>query len=153
MGRSSDLPNRLSIVLVSFLFFFFCVSCNGLSGDRKPNSASSDRSLMSSQRRRDQRIFNCGEKVSALQCSQSPNCRWCRSEVIDDTCFTRTEALRLPQQVFSCDWNSSLYLIFIVFCCFSAVGHGFTSYLLIFMAARVRSFLQTLGLPNFERSI
>lgn len=105
MARSSHLPLPLSIFLLSFLFFFFflCLSCNALSPDRKSNFPSSDRTLLSLQRRRDQQISNCGEKVSALQCSQTPKCRWCRSDVIDDTCFTRAEALRLPQQVFSCD--------------------------------------------------
>ncbi|CAK9327535.1 unnamed protein product [Citrullus colocynthis] len=119
MARSSHLPLPLSIFLLSFLFFFFflCLSCNALSPDRKSNFPSSDRTLLSLQRRRDQQISNCGEKVSALQCSQTPKCRWCRSDVIDDTCFTRAEALRLPQQI----------------CCFPAVGHGFTSYLLISM--------------------
>uniref|UniRef100_A0A9I9CFD8 Uncharacterized protein n=1 Tax=Cucumis melo TaxID=3656 RepID=A0A9I9CFD8_CUCME len=102
--RSSHFPSPFSIFLLSFLFFFFFfISCNALSPDRKFNSPSSYRTLSSLQRRRDQQISNCGEKVSALQCSQTPKCRWCRSDVIDDTCFTRAEALRLPQQVFSCD--------------------------------------------------
>ncbi|KAG6573331.1 hypothetical protein SDJN03_27218, partial [Cucurbita argyrosperma subsp. sororia] len=104
MGRSFHLHTPLSIFLVSFLFFsFICVSSNALSETRKFNLPSSDRGLLSLQRRRDRRIPNCGEKVSALQCSETPNCRWCRSDAIDDTCFSRAEALRLPQQVFSCD--------------------------------------------------
>ncbi|CAN0853608.1 hypothetical protein LINGRAHAP2_LOCUS5680 [Linum grandiflorum] len=41
--------------------------------------------------------------ASRSQCSQNPKCRWCRSEALDDTCFTKIDAWRLPQQVFVCD--------------------------------------------------
>ncbi|CAN0853606.1 hypothetical protein LINGRAHAP2_LOCUS5680 [Linum grandiflorum] len=48
-------------------------------------------------------IVNCSSMASRSQCSQNPKCRWCRSEALDDTCFTKIDAWRLPQQVFVCD--------------------------------------------------
>ncbi|KAG4977740.1 hypothetical protein JHK86_037214 [Glycine max] len=44
----------------------------------------------------------CGELVALSQCSQNSKCSWCTSEVLDDMCFTKSEAWRLPQQVYSC---------------------------------------------------
>uniref|UniRef100_A0A7N2LRJ7 Uncharacterized protein n=1 Tax=Quercus lobata TaxID=97700 RepID=A0A7N2LRJ7_QUELO len=46
---------------------------------------------------------NCTHLVSESQCSQNPQCRWCKSQSLDDSCFARSEAWRLPLQVFSCD--------------------------------------------------
>ncbi|KAH1217842.1 hypothetical protein GmHk_13G038391 [Glycine max] len=40
----------------------------------------------------------CGELVALSQCSQNSKCSWCTSEVLDDMCFTKSEAWRLPQQ-------------------------------------------------------
>ena len=34
--------------------------------------------------------------VFKSQCSQNPQCRWCKSQSLDDTYFTRFEAWRLP---------------------------------------------------------
>lgn len=45
---------------------------------------------------------NCGELVHESQCSQNPKCSWCTSENLDDTCFSKSEAWRLPHQVYSC---------------------------------------------------
>ncbi|XXG56707.1 hypothetical protein AAC387_Pa03g4053 [Persea americana] len=45
----------------------------------------------------------CKEMPSKAECVRNPKCRWCRSESIDDICFSSIEARRLPQQVFSCD--------------------------------------------------
>ncbi|KAK9936644.1 hypothetical protein M0R45_013473 [Rubus argutus] len=47
-------------------------------------------------------IPNCYDMSSESQCSQNPKCRWCRSHALDDMCFSRSEALRLPAQVFTC---------------------------------------------------
>ncbi|KAK4271753.1 hypothetical protein QN277_020396 [Acacia crassicarpa] len=46
--------------------------------------------------------LNCGDLAVLSQCSQNSKCSWCRSEVLDDMCFSRTEAWRLPPEVFSC---------------------------------------------------
>ncbi|KAG5136407.1 hypothetical protein JHK82_021138 [Glycine max] len=45
---------------------------------------------------------SCGELVLKSQCSENSKCRWCTSEDLDDMCFSKSEALRLPHQVFSC---------------------------------------------------
>ncbi|XP_004309623.1 PREDICTED: uncharacterized protein LOC101307746 [Fragaria vesca subsp. vesca] len=47
-------------------------------------------------------IPRCCDMSSEEQCSQNPNCRWCRSESLDDMCFAKSVALRLPPQVFTC---------------------------------------------------
>ncbi|KAL2343254.1 hypothetical protein Fmac_004539 [Flemingia macrophylla] len=44
----------------------------------------------------------CGELVLKSQCSENSKCRWCTSDDLDDLCFSKSEALRLPHQVFSC---------------------------------------------------
>ncbi|CAN7049616.1 unnamed protein product [Brassica rapa subsp. trilocularis] len=44
----------------------------------------------------------CCEMRTRSQCSGFPRCRWCRSEALDDLCFSKAEALRLPSQVFRC---------------------------------------------------
>ncbi|KAE8689859.1 RING/FYVE/PHD-type zinc finger family protein isoform 1 [Hibiscus syriacus] len=48
-------------------------------------------------------IPSCSEMSSRSQCLQNPVCRWCRSEALDDMCFKKAEARRLPQQVFLCN--------------------------------------------------
>ncbi|KAI4332455.1 hypothetical protein L6164_017363 [Bauhinia variegata] len=60
---------------------------------------SSNRRLFGS---RPKQLPNCGELVSQNQCSQNSKCIWCKSEDLDDTCFGKAEAWRLPRQVFSC---------------------------------------------------
>lgn len=47
-------------------------------------------------------IPGCGELVLKSECSENSKCRWCTSEDLDDMCFSKSEALRLPHQVFSC---------------------------------------------------
>lgn len=75
-------------------------------------SSSARRNLLRSapqSRRNNNQIPNCIHLVSESQCSHNPKCRWCRSQSLDDTCFTKSEAWRLPLQVFSCDqWSRSL---------------------------------------------
>eukprot|EP00262_Sarcandra_glabra_P011058 TRINITY_DN26756_c0_g1_i1.p1 TRINITY_DN26756_c0_g1~~TRINITY_DN26756_c0_g1_i1.p1 ORF type:complete len:116 (+),score=9.76 TRINITY_DN26756_c0_g1_i1:53-349(+) len=41
---------------------------------------------------------NCRDIGSRSQCSKISKCRWCRSDAIDDMCFSSSEAWRLPQQ-------------------------------------------------------
>ncbi|CAL1400811.1 unnamed protein product [Linum trigynum] len=48
-------------------------------------------------------IPNCSGMASRSQCSQNPKCKWCRSDALDDMCFRKLEAWKLPQQVFVCD--------------------------------------------------
>ncbi|CAF1928765.1 hypothetical protein Bca4012_072032 [Brassica carinata] len=45
----------------------------------------------------------CCEMRTRSQCSGFPRCRWCPSEALDDLCFSKAEALRLPSQVFRCE--------------------------------------------------
>ncbi|PIN21449.1 hypothetical protein CDL12_05873 [Handroanthus impetiginosus] len=47
---------------------------------------------------------DCGEMTSRSGCGQNPKCRWCRSDALDDMCFSKSEAWRLPSQVFSCEF-------------------------------------------------
>ncbi|XVE88262.1 hypothetical protein DITRI_Ditri19aG0055700 [Diplodiscus trichospermus] len=64
----------------------------------KDPSVSWYRTLLAVQRRNKNQIPNCGEMVSRSQCSHNPKCRWCRSDALDDMCFSKAEARRLPQQ-------------------------------------------------------
>ncbi|TKY60077.1 hypothetical protein E2542_SST17172 [Spatholobus suberectus] len=48
-------------------------------------------------------IPSCGELVLKSQCSENSKCRWCTSEDLDDMCFSKSEALRLPHQKCSGD--------------------------------------------------
>ncbi|KAL2244738.1 UNVERIFIED_CONTAM: hypothetical protein Sindi_2742000 [Sesamum indicum] len=47
---------------------------------------------------------DCGDMGSSAECGQNPKCRWCRSDALDDMCFSKSEAWRLPSQVFSCEF-------------------------------------------------
>ncbi|KAL5053729.1 hypothetical protein RYX36_034411 [Vicia faba] len=47
-------------------------------------------------------LLNCGELALKSKCSQNSKCSWCTSQDLDDTCFSKSEALRLPHEVFSC---------------------------------------------------
>ncbi|PWA61214.1 hypothetical protein CTI12_AA375050 [Artemisia annua] len=44
----------------------------------------------------------CESVVSKSQCVKNINCRWCQSDVLDDSCFTKSESLRLPSHLFIC---------------------------------------------------
>ncbi|XVF25590.1 hypothetical protein REPUB_Repub13aG0225100 [Reevesia pubescens] len=69
----------------------------------KDHSVSWYRNLLVMRKNNKNQIPNCGEMASRSQCLQNPKCRWCRSEALDDMCFNKTEAWRLPQQVFLCE--------------------------------------------------
>ncbi|KAG6696193.1 hypothetical protein I3842_09G135900 [Carya illinoinensis] len=96
-GSGSGSSARLRVLL---LFIFFLL--HTLHGSSAPllhgHSGSPTRSLLGTAR---SQIPDCTQLVSDSLCSQNPKCRWCRSESIDDTCFTRLEALRLPRQISS----------------------------------------------------
>nr|AFK35155.1 unknown [Lotus japonicus] len=81
-----------SNLLFIFLFLLVCQPSHGVAED------SSTRRLFGSSRA----IPSCGELVLKSQCSQNSKCSWCTSQDLDDMCFSKSEALRLPNQVFSC---------------------------------------------------
>ncbi|KAH7840964.1 hypothetical protein Vadar_023954 [Vaccinium darrowii] len=67
---------------------------------------SSNRSLLGI-RRNNPMVVDCSEMASLSLCSQKPNkCRWCRSEALDDMCFSKSEAWRLPPQLSTDDQNN-----------------------------------------------
>ncbi|KAL4311683.1 hypothetical protein GQ457_01G047000 [Hibiscus cannabinus] len=71
---------------------------------KDPLVSSWRRSLLASQRNTNKnQIPSCTEMSSRSHCLQNPTCRWCRSEALDDMCFKKAEAWRLPQQVFLCN--------------------------------------------------
>ncbi|KAB1221551.1 hypothetical protein CJ030_MR2G000224 [Morella rubra] len=87
--------------IVVFVVFLLLHTLRGSSGAvSHGHDGSSTRSLLGAAR---SQIPDCTQLGSESQCSQNRRCRWCRSESLDDTCFSRQEAWRLPQQVFSCD--------------------------------------------------
>ncbi|KAI4298176.1 hypothetical protein L6164_031767 [Bauhinia variegata] len=90
-------PSVLVPMVFLLLFGSLCQSSHGF--PRYDPEDSSNRRLFGS---RGKQLPNCRELVSQNQCSQSSKCRWCRSEDLDDMCFDKAEAWRLPQQVFSC---------------------------------------------------
>ncbi|GKU92410.1 hypothetical protein SLEP1_g6142 [Rubroshorea leprosula] len=101
MAASSS---KLSIIIFFLLFSILFLSSPASSGvTGKYPSASSHRSLLAFKRNNKNQIPNCSEMASRSQCMQNPKCRWCRSEVLDDMCFSKGEAWRLPEQVFLCE--------------------------------------------------
>uniref|UniRef100_M1CRN6 Uncharacterized protein n=1 Tax=Solanum tuberosum TaxID=4113 RepID=M1CRN6_SOLTU len=96
--RINLLPMKMHISThFSVVLFLLLVSSKGfVVGDliRKP--------LGSSSRRNSNRVPECGNFGSKSDCSQKQNCRWCRSDVLDDACFFKSEAARLPSQIFTC---------------------------------------------------
>ncbi|XVF87268.1 hypothetical protein PTKIN_Ptkin18bG0105500 [Pterospermum kingtungense] len=95
-------------ILFPILFLLLSTLSQASSSSSSPDSinigkdlVSRYRSLLAFQRNNRNQIPNCGEKVSRSQCLQNPKCRWCRSEALDDMCFSKAEARRLPQQILS----------------------------------------------------
>ncbi|PQQ21794.1 hypothetical protein Pyn_19832 [Prunus yedoensis var. nudiflora] len=89
-----------SLVLVLVLLASLYGSCRGSESRIHPG-----RDLLGTQRRNNgsqNQIPSCNDMSSESQCSRNPKCRWCRSDVLNDMCFPKLEALRLPPQVFSC---------------------------------------------------
>ncbi|KAL4627242.1 hypothetical protein ACB092_05G154500 [Castanea dentata] len=83
-------------ILVSILVIFLllqALNAASSSSGRKPLGRNNKRQIPP----------NCTHFVSESQCSHNPQCRWCKSQSLDDTCFPKSEAWRLPLQVFSCD--------------------------------------------------
>jgi len=73
--------------------------CGGITSEEECYSAaaSAASSLSSSRKRRKRQNFS--------------SCEWCKSEHIDDACFSSSEAWRLPPQVFVCTKRSSSSLL------------------------------------------
>lgn len=44
----------------------------------------------------------CLSIAKKVHCLSTEYCRWCRSVVLDDSCFGTSEALRLPSTIFDC---------------------------------------------------
>ncbi|GAB2287566.1 hypothetical protein Dimus_021939 [Dionaea muscipula] len=112
---SSPLPRSL-LLLFLLLSIFISPSQSEPSSDQLTNlnHRFSTKALLSAQgggrrasstgSRRRNLIPNCNEILNSSHCSSlHSSCRWCRSEALDDMCFRRAEAWRLPSQVFSCD--------------------------------------------------
>ncbi|ESW19983.1 hypothetical protein PHAVU_006G171300 [Phaseolus vulgaris] len=103
MAFSLNQPFTLlsTLLLLLLLNSSLCESFHGFSryGARISGDGSS-RHLLES--RNTQQPNNCGELVAQSQCSRNSKCSWCTSEDLDDMCFSKSEAWRLPQQVYSC---------------------------------------------------
>ena len=99
----------LFVFLILVLLASLCESYPEIVGQRSIHrtisaSGGSNRSLLGIRRSNPNQVVECGELASKSKCSQRSNrCRWCRSEVLDDMCFSKPEAWRLPPQIFSCD--------------------------------------------------
>ncbi|XP_038723734.1 uncharacterized protein LOC120015395 [Tripterygium wilfordii] len=106
MKFSISLSIILLLLLLIFSFLYQASSSHGIAAGEDISSTTSYRSILAEQRRGrtgSRQIPDCGQMVSRSHCSQNPQCRWCRSDELDDMCFSKTEARRLPQQVFTCD--------------------------------------------------
>ncbi|KAM1138715.1 hypothetical protein COP2_037636 [Malus domestica] len=103
MATESPSPSSkaATLILVLLLLATLYSSCHGSDSRIRP-----DRDLSGTQRRNSggnqSQIQNCNDMCSESQCSRNPKCRWCRSDVLNDMCFPKLEALRLPLQVFTC---------------------------------------------------
>ncbi|KAK8468977.1 hypothetical protein PHAVU_006G171300 [Phaseolus vulgaris] len=99
MAFSLNQPFTLlsTLLLLLLLNSSLCESFHGFSryGARISGDGSS-RHLLES--RNTQQPNNCGELVAQSQCSRNSKCSWCTSEDLDDMCFSKSEAWRLPQQ-------------------------------------------------------
>ncbi|XP_027933221.1 uncharacterized protein LOC114188780 [Vigna unguiculata] len=104
MAFSLNQPFTLVLTFLLLLLLLnasLCESSHGFSRYRARISGDgSSRHLLES--RNTQHPNNCGELVAQSQCSRNSKCSWCTSEDLDDMCFSKSEAWRLPQQVYSC---------------------------------------------------
>ncbi|KAJ0233659.1 hypothetical protein HA466_0280120 [Hirschfeldia incana] len=105
MSESSSSFSSLTLLLIIFLLVLLCPSLSSSSEsnevrvlDRELLEIKTDPKLNKTSRKP-----KCCEMRTRSQCSGFPRCRWCRSEALDDLCFSKTEALRLPSQVFRCE--------------------------------------------------
>ncbi|KAG6777201.1 hypothetical protein POTOM_017017 [Populus tomentosa] len=103
LAKTSKLimANTKQLLILSFLAVAILVlSTLVQSSNASSSSSSHDRVLLARQRNAARfQIPSCSQMVSRSQCSHNPNCKWCKSEVLDDMCFSKAEAWRLPQQL------------------------------------------------------
>ncbi|CAH8355432.1 unnamed protein product [Eruca vesicaria subsp. sativa] len=105
MSESSSSFSSLTLLLIIFLLVSLCPSLSSSSESKEVGVL--DRELLEIQTNpklnKTSRKPKCCEMRTRSQCSGFPRCRWCRSEALDDLCFSKAEALRLPSQVFRCE--------------------------------------------------
>ncbi|CBI30733.3 unnamed protein product, partial [Vitis vinifera] len=89
---------RVSIFVPVFIVLLLAALYESSHGDDQviSHSVGAIRSLSGA--RKNSQIPDCNEMASNSQCSQNSKCRWCRSDALDDMCFSKAEAWRLPQQ-------------------------------------------------------
>ncbi|CAN7034023.1 unnamed protein product [Brassica rapa subsp. trilocularis] len=103
MSESSSSFSSLTLLLLFiFLLVLLCPSLSSSSSESEVRVL--DRELLeiktNPKLNKTSRKPKCCEMRTRSQCSGFPRCRWCRSEALDDSCFGKAEALRLPSQVF-----------------------------------------------------
>ncbi|GFQ03201.1 hypothetical protein PHJA_002463900 [Phtheirospermum japonicum] len=102
------------MAIIKFLTFYFClisiltlisnpsdaavvpteaVARNLIRGSKLPASETIIKTLKKSNRVDSKR--DCREMDSRSDCGQNPKCRWCRSDALDDTCFSKSESFFL----------------------------------------------------------
>ncbi|GAB4831476.1 hypothetical protein Ancab_005493, partial [Ancistrocladus abbreviatus] len=95
------LPSILPpLLLLFFLLHLSIFQCDAFNNPILHRTLLADKRTSSSNQ-----IPNCSDIVDSSRCNLNPSCRWCRSFVLDDMCFSKLEAWRLPSQVFTCDHN------------------------------------------------
>lgn len=102
LSPPSPMGIRRILICVSLLLVLLSIISGSINcaDDDRSFSSSSIRSILSFQN--NSKIPNCSDMGSDSLCSRNPKCRWCRSETLDDMCFSKSGAWRLPSQVFSC---------------------------------------------------
>ncbi|KAL3522560.1 hypothetical protein ACH5RR_015394 [Cinchona calisaya] len=95
------------------IYFFFIFSLliipeplTALPGTTSSSTRTSTRRISSATLQRNnpnRTIQDCSDIGSRSNCSSNAKCKWCRSDTVDDFCFSKSEAWRLPSQVFTCD--------------------------------------------------
>jgi len=109
------MANTKQLLILSFLAVAILVLSTLVQSSNASSSSLHDRVLLARQRNAARfQIPSCSEMVSRSQCSHNPNCKWCKSEVLDDMCFSKAEAWRLPQQVFLCNWFIHFLLLVVL---------------------------------------
>ncbi|KAM1618146.1 hypothetical protein ACFX1R_018338 [Malus domestica] len=103
MATESRSPSSkvTTFILVLVLLATLYSSCHGVESQICPGRKLSGSQMRNNDGNQSQ-IQNCNDMSSESQYSRNPMCRWCRSDVLNDMCFLKLEALRLPLQVSTC---------------------------------------------------
>ncbi|CAN8290776.1 unnamed protein product [Cochlearia groenlandica] len=117
MSESSSSLTSHTLSLIIFFFILLVLLCPSLSSSSESQAHVLDRELLEIRTNPNPdkavRKPKCCEMRTRSQCLGYNRCKWCRSEALDDLCFSKGEALRLPSQVFLCHfahiipWKSS----------------------------------------------